>query len=182
MDDDFLKNFFKQAQKGEKEAMLKIIKKFNPLITKYAHKLGNEDGKSQLVLFVLELINNINLNNFYSEGHIVIYVTKSIKNEYIRLSKLNNRNYQQELLVDDLFDNQETEIVINDPMITVDNRILINMLLEDLSIKEKSIIYLFFIKDYSISEIAAKEKVSRQAINQIKNKALQKIKNKINLI
>ena len=45
-----------------------------------------------------------------------------------------------------------------------------------LSEREKTILQLFFVDEYSIEEIAQQLSISRQAVNQAKNRALNKIR------
>ena len=42
--------------------------------------------------------------------------------------------------------------------------------------REKTILQLFFVDEYSIEEIAQQLSISRQAVNQAKNRALNKIR------
>ena len=53
------------AQKGDKNALLEVITFFDPLIKKY-FKLMNydEDFKSELTIYLMELIRSINLSDF----------------------------------------------------------------------------------------------------------------------
>lgn len=141
--------------------------------------LNGEDSKSDLILFLLELIKKINADNFYDEGQLVVYILKSLKNEFIKLSKAKSKKACSELLVDELFDEQEP-FSGDDPMETIDLKIFItNLLTQNLTAKEKIILYKFFIEDKPIRQIAEEEHISRQAVNQTKKVALEKLQRNI---
>ena len=170
-----LKQICKCAQNGSEEAMLYVVKKFNPIIAKYAFMLNYEDNKADMMIFIRNLINKMQMEKFQGEGQIVGYIVKSIKNEYMRLSLLKSKKAQNEFLVDGLFDKQEP-VCEADPMEETDLKMLmINLLAQRLTVKERTVLFKHFVEDKLISQIAMEEGISRQAVNQIKNVALQKL-------
>ena len=159
--------------------MLYVVKKFNPIIAKYAFMLNYEDSKADMMIFVLDLIDKMQMDKFQGEGQLVGYMVKSIKNEYIRLSLLKDKKAQNEFVVDDLFDKQEPACA-DDPMEETDLKmLLINLLVQRLTVKERTVLYKHFAQDKPISQIAVEEGISRQAVNQIKNSAFKKLKESI---
>lgn len=74
---------------GDNNYLEKILVLFNPLINKYARLLDGEDTKQDLILYLIKIMNNIPIdkNNFFEDKAILGYIGKSIRNEYIRLSK-----------------------------------------------------------------------------------------------
>lgn len=50
-----------KAQQGDEEAMLELIKRFQPLIRKYARKLEYDDAYEDCLLFFIELVKTMDL-------------------------------------------------------------------------------------------------------------------------
>lgn len=48
-----------RAQRGDEEAMLELIKRFQPLLRKYAKKLRYDDAYEDCRLFFIELIKSV---------------------------------------------------------------------------------------------------------------------------
>ena len=79
---------------------------FENIINKYSRKLNGEDTKQDLYVFLIKLINNIDELTIinYEDKQVLSYFSKSLKNEYIRLSKKNdieksNQDYNYEEIV-----------------------------------------------------------------------------------
>lgn len=98
---------------------------------------------------------------------IVGYIAKSIRNEYIRLSKKKNKMILNEselnLNIEVAYDGFESEFELLD-------------IFKILSEKEAYIIKLLYVYCLSVSEISAFMNISRHAVNQTKNRVLKKIK------
>jgi hypothetical protein len=75
-----------KAQEGNEDAALLMIKKFNPLLKKYAYKLSYEDAYDDLLLDFIELIHNIRLDHIRNkdEGSMVSYICTSVRASYIK--------------------------------------------------------------------------------------------------
>ncbi|NLZ35512.1 MAG: hypothetical protein GX889_11555, partial [Clostridiales bacterium] len=80
-------------RKGNNESLLEIIEVFNPLLSKYSKLLDGEDTRQDLIIHLMSVISKINLHNkeLCKDKVIVSYIAKSIRNEYIRLSKKKNK-------------------------------------------------------------------------------------------
>lgn len=76
-------------QNGDKNKVLHIINKMNPVLYKYANKLNYEDAYNDLQLFLIIRISTFNCERIKnkSDGAMVNYIEKSIYHEYIKLSK-----------------------------------------------------------------------------------------------
>ena len=86
---DFI-SLIKSAQADDENAMLEIVDAFKPLIIKYTSYMGyNEDVHSELVLKLISFIKTFDLNKLRCQNNYVIvdYIEKTIRNEYIALSK-----------------------------------------------------------------------------------------------
>ncbi|WP_133016976.1 sigma factor-like helix-turn-helix DNA-binding protein [Clostridium cuniculi] len=158
-----------EAKKKNNEAILVILDIFENIINKYSRKLNGADTRQDLYVFLINLINNIDTKLIinYEDKQILLYFSKSLKNEYIRLSKKNAKK-------------SKNEIYMNNELLYDCNKIESNIEILDsiriLTIYEKEIIRLIFFDGYKVSDIAKKTGKSRQAINQVKNRALKKLK------
>ena len=156
-------------RKGNNESLLEIIEVFNPLLSKYSRLLDGEDTRQDLIIHLISVISKINLHNkeLCKDKVIVSYIAKSIRNEYIRLSKKKNKIILNEselnLDIEIVYDGFESEFELLD-------------IFKILSEKEAYIMKLLYVYCLSVSEISAFMNISRQAVNQTKNRALKKIK------
>jgi len=159
-----------KARDGDKDCLEEIIKIFDPLISKYSRLLDSEDTKHDLSVHLIRVINKIPIKKDYfnKDKFIVGYIVKSIRNEYIRLSKLKNKK-----------ESNETQLNLDIEMgyEKFDSDIELIDLFNKLSKMECNIMKLIYINRLSVSEIANDMEISRQAVNQVKNRALNKIRN-----
>lgn len=162
------------------EAALQLLEMFDKLLKKYARLLGTEDAYEELRLFFFELLDRLKCKNLCgnSDGYAVSYISKSVKNQYIALSKA--RNSRKE---DTFSDMSEEQMVYVEQIAATDDRVDISSCFPSgnkLSEREKLILQQFFVDDYSIEEIAQRLNISRQAVNQAKKRALNKIREALN--
>lgn len=78
-----------QDAKTDKESMYLLIQQFEPLINKYSRLLKYEEAKTDLIIAFIELIYRIPI--LKTDGQMVNYINKSLKNKYIRLSKAHSK-------------------------------------------------------------------------------------------
>ena len=161
-----------KAKNNSDDAKIAIIEKFSPIISKYSYKLGYEDAKQDLILFVLTLIPKIP-DNFKEDAQLVSYIAKAVYCQYIKLSKSYCAISNVEIYSNDFF----SYIPSNFQLSNVDNSVFIENLLSKLSKYHCQIIYLHYIEGYSIQELADYYHLSRQAVNKAKNSALKILKN-----
>lgn len=157
-------------------AALQLLGMFDKLLRKYARLLGTEDAYEELRLFFFELLDKLKSKELCSDsdGYAVNYISKSVKNQYIALSKA--RNSRRE---DTFSEMSEEQMVYVEQIAATDDRVDISSYFPSdnkLSEREKTILQLFFVDEYSIEEIAQQLSISRQAVNQAKNRALNKIR------
>lgn len=71
------------------DAILEMLRRFAKLLNKYARLLNYEDAYNDLMVFFLESLLSDNMKKLIGKPDAVIvhYIAKTIKNEYIRLSK-----------------------------------------------------------------------------------------------
>lgn len=77
-----------KSSEQNKEAKIKIIEKFSPLLNKYSKKLDYEYAKTDLVIALLEIIQSLSkLDKLsFTEGTLVKYIATSMYHSYIYLS------------------------------------------------------------------------------------------------
>lgn len=76
-----LRDLVKKAQENDKEAMLKLVKQFVPLLRKYSRKLNYEDSYEEVTLFFIELIKSFRLDKLSctEDGVITAYINVSVR-------------------------------------------------------------------------------------------------------
>lgn len=157
------------SKKGDSKSLLDIIEIFNPLVSKYSRLLDGEDTKQDLIIHLIKSVNNMPIDNknIFEDKNIVGYIAKSIRNEYIKLSKkrdkININEMELSLEIEISHEESESEFEILD-------------MFKVLTKKEAYIMKLLYVYFLSVNEIADYMKISRQAVNQSKNRALKKIK------
>lgn len=157
-------------REGDDESLMGIIEIFNPLLLKYSKLLDGEDTKQDLIIHLINVVNKIKFDNenLCKDKMIVGYIAKSIRNEYIRLSRKRSKILLNEselnLDIEMEYDGFESEFEMLD-------------IFKVLSKKEAYIMKLIYVYYLSVSEISDYMKISRQAVNQAKNRGLKKIKN-----
>lgn len=155
---------------NDKNTMLFILNQFDPLLNKYAYKLGYEYAKSDLTVFFIETLYVIKKIGLKNEGQAINYLIKSLKNQYIKLSKNNSQLINHELPVNILYD-----IPSNDFNESLEASIIIKNCMKKLTPLQYDIINELYLKDTPAVEVAKKHSCSKQAITNIKKRALQKM-------
>lgn len=160
----------------DEAAALQLLEMFEKLLKKYARQLGTEDAYEDLRLFFFELITKLKGKDICSDndGYIVSYITKSVKNQYIAMSK--NRNAHKEDIFSDISEEQMTYI---EQLAATDDTVDISVYFPQdnkLTAREYTILHFFFVFGYSIEDIAHHLNISRQAVNQAKNRAISKVR------
>lgn len=170
MDKNLCESIF-EFQNGNKEALLVIIEKFNPLIQKYKRKLNYEESETDLIIALIEIVLSLQLSNFSSctDGILIKFIYHSIRNKSVDLFRKFILKKKTEVELDFDIVDASIEDYLN-------NKLFIKELLEHLSSKQKFIIIEKYFKCCSDSEIAKNFNISRQAINKSKNEALKKLK------
>ncbi|EPY2275259.1 sigma-70 family RNA polymerase sigma factor [Clostridium sporogenes] len=162
-----LYNCVKTAKLNDKSSMEYLIKRFEPLINKYAYKLiESEDGKSELTLKLIRLINKMPLYKecFKKDKYIVSYIKISLKREYIYLYEK-----QKKLALNQSYLEENTKYFFDN------SNIIFYDLIKSLNNKEKYIFITKYIHNFNSSEIAKSLKLSRQNVYITEKRAINKI-------
>lgn len=164
------------AQSGNEPAMLELIEQFSPLLKKYAYLLQTEDALNELTADFIELIKTLKLNSLrsYNDGVFVNYISNAVRYKYISRSK--QQSMENQTLYWDDFDElvqrkYEPRCVLFDDEAEFIQVIPVGVLSES----EFNIIVMIYLQGYSAAGIARAKHITRQAVNQIKRRALKKL-------
>ena len=171
-------NLLVRAQRGDKESCYVILEKFERLTKKYSRKLAYEDAEQDVICYFIELIYTFPLEKFREddEGKIVVYITKCIYHEYIRLVKQIVLQ-KSEVNYSSLSEEQLHVLESRNSGKDCYEQIFLSELHQNMEEKEWDIIQKIYIEGKAVSQIAKEKGISRQAVNQMKKRALQKIRN-----
>ena len=164
------------SQAGDSECTLQLVSQFSPLLKKYSRRLRVEDSYEILQSCLLELIARMDIKRLSccTNGVIIKYIEKTLLHQYIALSR--DARKITTVLTEDLSEHDFFEYDLR----FSNKDEYISLLLRDmqsvLSPTEYRILFSLFIKQYSVSETALQLNVTRQSVNQTKNRALRKLK------
>ena len=175
-------DLIKLAKSGDEPAMIEIIEKFKNLINKYVRLMNyDEDCRSELILKLISLVKNeIDIDKLRNcnDGVLVKYISQAIRNHYITISKVNSQirnfetGYDQEAFVDLLGDRPQSSRDIED-------KLLLNTMQSILTEREFICVYSIVIDGWTAEKVAKKLGITKQAVNQCKLRALNKLKNEL---
>ncbi len=153
-----------------------ILVMFKPLIKKLSKFLNYEEGETDLIIFFIDLIKNINLKKITnkSDAIIVKYIHKSLLNKMFQLSKRYSKMKFQFVEFDEKLLNMKTDY--QNKCTFEEDICFIDYIFGELSGIQRKVIFYKYLKGYSDKEISVKLKISRQAVNKAKNRAFKKIK------
>ena len=166
------------AQSGDQGSMQDLIDQFTPLLKHYSRILYVEDSFNELVLSFIEIVHAIPLESLKNnnDGVIVKYIVTSLKNAYVAHVRKNTKEISPVVSWEEMTESQHSKAL--SPIDDLD-KVRFDDLLSvcpTLTVKEKEILTLVYLYGYSSVEIANKFSSSKQNINQIKRRALQKMK------
>ena len=165
------------AQSGDDQAMLNLISKFLPLIKKYGRRLGYEDAANDLIADFIEFISEWNLNNFHqsSDGAAVKYIAQSLYHIYLERLKFQIEIEPKCISMEELTPGQLN--VLSAKTATWDKYTLSAVIPDGLlTPREFFILSEIYEKGTPVASLAKSLRVSRQNVNQIKKKAVAKLK------
>lgn len=164
----------RSGQYGDQSAVLRLVNKFSPELKKYAQKLETEDAYYDLQAEFIELILYLDCNKLRnkSDGAMVQYLSQSIYHAYIKLLRQLIDNKAPIISANDL-----TDSILYQSPITYENRSdLFDIPPTLLTPQEAYAFYQICILGYSAAELARKKGVTRQSINQAKQRAISKLR------
>jgi RNA polymerase sigma factor (sigma-70 family) len=172
-----LYNLIIDYKNGNKDSVIDIIEVFTPLLNKLDRQSKYCDMKSDLIVFIIELMDKLPINNsrFYHDKYIISYISKSIKNKYIHLNKKACKRISSE-------EELNLNVLKNNVVENKLDMLFFKALIKSLTPKEREIITYKYALNYSDIEIAERFKISRQSVNQTKIRAISKLKLKLNVM
>ena len=171
-----------RAQQGDPDAAEALLLKFDPVLKKYSRKLLQEDAYQDLTLALLEMIHTLAPERLRckEDGALVNYITRAVRNSYLRLL---NQSFHQPKISFSLDDTEESQPAEDIPVQqdTCEARDFMDLLqlCPTLTPKESIVLTLVYYWGYSSTEIAKHFSTSKQNINQIKRRALAKLRKEI---
>lgn len=166
-----------QVSSGNQQAMLELIEQFDPLLHKYAAKLNYTDAYFDLRLMFVEMLNDLGKNKLQNiDSKLLIgYIKKAVEHAYYKLLYKKHR-FDKDMPFSEISNEQlymiQTKLSFED----THDEMFFAELKSVLTKNEYAVIEKIFIKGESVVEIATQYGVSRQSINQTKNRALRKLR------
>ncbi|CEK40048.1 sigma-70 family RNA polymerase sigma factor [Paraclostridium sordellii] len=173
-----MSNLYESIRKykcGYIEEILNILDMFDPLLNKFQRNSCYEDMKSELSLFMFNLIDNFPLEKdcFKEDKFIINYIYKALKNKFIQVNKLHQKIKSCESNIDIVALN-------NCDYSNLLSFVIFEDIIKDLTQNEKNIIRKIYLDRLRESEISRELNISRQAVNKTHLRALEKLKKLIN--
>lgn len=176
MNDTLISKIGKIQQK-DNSTLNEIIEQFAPLLFKLSSKCPNDyDFKTDIVVMFIELLHNLKLPNFKNEAQLIKYIKKTMYYSVLHPQISNSKNNVTETCMSSFSEEQEYRITLLNACYDNYDNIIYEQLRSILSNKEYLVIMHLIFWGYSVKEVSQKLNVSRQNINQTKNRALSKIK------
>ena len=165
-------------QRNEQWAMEELLKRFQPLIRRFATYLNTEDAIQELGLCLLNTAIHMPLSNLRSveDAVFVKYFQSSLYRSYIKISKKDGRYQKHIVFFDDTPEYYQPKI---EAKLAVTDEYFMN---DPLSVKaylterEYLVLCRIILQEEQVSHLAADLHVSRQAINKTKLRALKKLR------
>ena len=163
-----LKGLIEDFKKQDMTAFEIIYEEFKGLIAFYSRKLNDADAFSELTLYFIEILYKIELSKFRKDktDSLKRYIAVALRNRYIAISKKQSERHQNEL---NILENDSCCVGFEALIETLDT-------LKYLTKSQRTIIiykYIFSLSDFQIAEMLG---TTRQAVNRLKNRALETLK------
>ncbi len=171
MCNEILKALIIDFKKGYSKSFYLIHKVFERLIKLYASRIYYEDGESELNLFLIELLYKLDLSRFDSlDSSFTIqkYIAVALRNKYLDVLKKSIELNQKTLpLLEQKADEEEHFY----------EKLMLPNAFSLLTVKQQEVLIRKYIYGYKDTEISETMGISRQAVNGIKNRAIEILKN-----
>lgn len=164
------------ARSGSRTAAEYLLDRFSPLLNRYATKLHREDAFEDIRCDFWDIIMRAPLEKLRtSDDYILLsYFEKAVRSRFIKhLEKLLNE--KNTLSYADLMEQEKYRIEYETAVCDDYSYGLFQSIKGLLNDKEYEVICLLYYNNIPTQELAQKLGVSRQNINQIKNRALKKL-------
>ncbi|PHI08354.1 sigma-70 family RNA polymerase sigma factor [Fusobacterium polymorphum] len=177
----------REAKKGNNETTEKLIERYLNTVRKINNKWGGtDDGFQEGILGIYQAIKTFDesyntkfMTHLYF--HIEAKIRKFIDKERYRVPQYvieSIKKGEQERLYFSGIENLEIEDE-NTGNENLENKVLVEKLLNCCTRQEKEVLNLLFFEGYSGQAVAEKLRMSRQWVHSIKHRAFEKIRNNI---
>lgn len=165
-------NLVKRYKKfSDTDALEELIRNFNPLFLKLKKKLRYEESESDLIIFFIEKLNEIDLSKIKYDGQIIKFFDKALKNKAIDLHRKNN---SKKIIFQTIDLNRLEDNTSN---ISENDKLALNIAFEKtLTQLQRDVLNKRYFLGLSDLEIAKSLNISRQAVNKARNRGLENIK------
>jgi bacteriocin uviA len=187
MENQEVLELIRKAKKGNNEATEKLIERYLNTVRKINHKWGNsDDGFQEGILGIYQAIKTYDESfNTKFMTHLYFHIEAKIR-KYIDKERYRVPQYvierikkgEQEKVYFSGIEELELEAKNIDNE-NLENKILIEKVLNYCTDQERTVIKYLFFEDYSGEEVAKKLGMSRQWVHSIKHRAFEKIRNNI---
>lgn len=155
------------SKHNDSTLLLDAIKIFNPLIRKYSRMLNYCEAETDLIIALINIFRRLPKSE--NNAIIIGYIAKSLRHEYISLSRRRQMQLRNEYITDEVFVPEKS---LRDIELTMDIKNALAML----TYNQKRIIYSEYYLGYSDSEMASLLNISRQAVNKSKRASIRKLR------
>jgi len=175
---DFI-GLIKCAKDNDENAMIELIDAFAPLIGKYTRIMNyDEDFRNDMILKLITITKiELDLGKFKELNNYIVlkYIETALYHHYIMLSKQHNSrtslemNYEYDVIVDLSDANESMSDSLHDGL-------FLDTVQSVLTEREYICVDLMALRGYTTEQVARQLGITKQAVNQCKNRALGKVK------
>lgn len=149
-----------EAQKGSEEAKLELVERFQPTIRANARKLKREDGREEMTLAFLEILESMNLEKLRSreDGVIVAYFKNALHHAYCHKVEESIKQPSVAFSIDNTEEQEREAVLAQGGWNAAGQDRYFFTLFEgcsELTEKERKVLTLIYYAGYSATEIAA---------------------------
>ncbi len=137
---------------------------FEKLIRCYGVRFSDDDAAQELTVFLLELVYSLDCDQFLPDDSEALkrYIAVAIRNRYIALSK---QRQAHEKMANELLEGMGAFSMNEDSLV-------LRNALRELPDKQRLAVTYHYVYGYSDREIADRLRITRQAVNRLKNRGL----------
>lgn len=164
-------------QQGEESALSSLMKEFYNDLYNYAYKFAKDDA------LVKDAIQEVFIDLWqrrHNADKIVsmrFYLLKAIKNTVLKSIEKRKRFLSEPGIASSAFESVfDIEKIIIEQQVSEEQAARLRMLLEQLSARQREIIYLTFYQQLTADEIAVLMNISRQSVYNLLHESIQKLR------
>lgn len=166
-----LYDLLKRAKNNDQDATYEIIKDFDGTLKKLSNSLYHEEAQTDLIIELLKLIKHIDIEKFKDSNNkqIAKYIHMHLRTKALNLLKKYRNKCKDYMEINH-------EIVADENIADIESVVLTSILINSLVKQQREIITMKFVYGFSEKDIAQVLGISRQAVNRVKNRALNNLR------